>query len=239
MIANNAVVKDSVIGKSIKVYSFAELKECVLGDYVTIGSSAILNKTRIESNMSINRSNYLLRSSVGKFTYTGMGCSIRSSSVGRFCSLAWNVPIGGGNHEFQHVTTSPKWRFRMLDQGGLDHDRNNDLSARYEEFDECRIGNDVWIGINAVILRGVTVGHGAIIGAGALVTKSVAPYTIVAGVPATVVRARFNELVVNSLLESQWWDWPVEVIRQNLDLIYSTKVDEKVIERLRAIAKTF
>jgi len=75
------------------------------------------------------------------------------------------------------------------------------------------IGNDVWIGANALILPGVTIGHGAIIGAGSIVTKSVPPYAIVSGNPAEIVKYRFTHEEINELLDLQWWDWPIEKLR--------------------------
>ena len=78
------------------------------------------------------------------------------------------------------------------------------------------IGNDVWIGYEAVILAGVTIGDGAIIGTRALVTRDVAPYTIVGGVPAREIRRRFPEETIAELLALKWWDWPVELIQSNM-----------------------
>ena len=83
------------------------------------------------------------------------------------------------------------------------------------------IGNDVWIGYEAVILAGVTIGDGAIIGARAVVTKDVPPYTIVGGVPAKPIRKRFSDSDISRLLELRWWDWPTEKIAAHIDAIQS------------------
>lgn len=83
------------------------------------------------------------------------------------------------------------------------------------------IGNDVWLGYESVILSGVTIGDGAIIGARALVTKDVPPYTIVGGIPAKPIRLRFDDQTTARLLEQQWWNWPVERIKANLKEIQS------------------
>ena len=88
------------------------------------------------------------------------------------------------------------------------------------------IGNDVWIGYEAVILAGVTVGDGAIIGTRAVVTKDVPPYTIVAGIPAKPIRKRFSEDTIATLLQLRWWDWSEERIRANLDAIQSGQLDQ-------------
>jgi len=238
MTSSDATIIDSDVGSGAKVFKYAEVKNSQLGKDVIVGNHAIIIDSSLESNISINRQNYVLKSKIGKFTYTGIGTSIRTSEVGRFCSLAWNVSIGGGNHEFEHVTTSPLWRFSMLDEGKMNHGNNRELNKRYGDFGSCIVGHDVWIATNAVILRNVKVGNGAIIGAGAVVTKDVEPYSIVAGVPAKKIKMRFDDKTIEALEEIQWWNWPVETIRANVDLIYSTKVDNEVIQRLKEIAQT-
>lgn len=238
MISSEATIVNSEIGKGAKVFKHAEVKNSQLDNDVIVGNHAIVIGSVLESNISINRQNYILKSKIGKFTYTGIGTSVRSSEVGRFCSLAWNVSVGGGNHEFEHVTTSPLWRFMMLSEGNMNHSENMELNKRYSDFGSCIVGHDVWIATNAVILRNVKVGNGSIIGAGAVVTKDVEPYSIVAGVPAKKIKMRFDDKIIEALEEIQWWNWPVETIRANFDLIYSTKVDESVIQQLQEIAKT-
>jgi len=87
------------------------------------------------------------------------------------------------------------------------------------------IGNDVWIGYDAVIMGGVTIGDGAIIGTRAVVTKDVEPYSIVGGVPAKEIRKRFTPEIIKKLMEIQWWNWPIEKIRSSIPDIQSGNVD--------------
>lgn len=236
-ISRDALIKKSDVGVGVKVFRFAEITDSLVADDCIIGNDAIVIDSSLEENVSINRRNYILRSSIGRNTYTGIGSSIRSSSVGRFCSISWNVSIGGGNHVYDHVTTSPLWRLHMMESGTIDHKSNNELQNRFKELPDCVIGHDVWIATNAVILRDVKIGDGAVIGAGAVVTRDVEPYTIVAGVPAKPIRKRFDDEIIAALLEIQWWSWPTDVIRKNIDIIYKKKVDMSVIEQLMAIKK--
>ena len=96
-----------------------------------------------------------------------------------------------------------------------------DIPRAWDNKGDIVIGNDVWIGYEAVILAGVTVGDGAVVGTRAVVTKDVPPYTIVGGVPAKPIRKRFSEAVIDRLLALQWWDWPEERIAASLEAIQS------------------
>jgi len=109
--------------------------------------------------------------------------------------------IGGGQHPIYFVSSSP-----------LFYSDNNVFNkyfhkAQFQEYLQTSIGNDVWIGANAFIRGGLTIGHGAIIGAHAVVTKDVEPYSIVVGNPARVIKMRFNEEIISKLLKIRWWDW--------------------------------
>lgn len=228
-ISDSAKLVSSSYGVGAKLYRNTELRESVIGESVQLGDDTIVLKSMLESNIAINRRNFIQESIIGRFTYTGFNSVIRGVKIGRFCSISWNVSIGGKDHDIDNVTTSALWGF------------HNMYGEKMKNFQygknkgECTIGNDVLISSNAVILRNVTIGNGAVIGAGAVVTKDVEPYSIVAGVPAKKIKMRFDEEIVVALEDIKWWDWPVEVIRENLDLIYSTKVDESVIEQMREI----
>ena len=231
-IADNAKVISSKYGLGVKVYRNAELRNSTIGDLVQVGDDTIVLKSNLESNIALNRRNFIQDSKVGRFTYTGFNTVIRGVVIGRFCSISWNVSIGGKDHDLENVTTSAVWGFyNMYGEKLKDFQYGKDKG-------ECLIGNDVLISSNAVILRGVNIGNGAVIGAGAVVTKDVEPYSIVAGVPAKKIKMRFDDKTIEAFEEIQWWNWPIEVIRANVDLIYSTKVDENVIQQLKEIAKT-
>ena len=99
------------------------------------------------------------------------------------------------------------------------------VTSAWDNKGDIRIGNDVWIGYEAVIMAGVSIGDGAIIGARAVVTRDVPPYTITGGVPAKAIRKRFSDDVISELLKLQWWNWPEEKIRQHIPDIQSGRID--------------
>lgn len=99
-----------------------------------------------------------------------------------------------------------------------------DVVQSWDNKGDIIIGNDVWIGYEAIILAGVTIGDGAIIGARAVVTKDVLPYTVVAGVPAKPIKKRFDDKTISKLLDIQWWNWSDEKIAQNIKAIQSNNI---------------
>ena len=133
--------------------------------------------------------------------------------IGKFCSIACGAKFlfNSANHTLSSLSTYPFPIF--FDEWGLE---KSDVAAAWDRKGDIVIGNDVWIGYEAVILAGVTIGDGAVIGARAVVTKDVPPYAIVGGVPARVIRSRFPEETVKALLRLKWWDWPAERIQEKL-----------------------
>lgn len=133
---------------------------------------------------------------IGAHTYVRSGCDFQSfTSIGRYCSIARGVICGAPNHNLEALSTHPAFKGEFIQK------------------QPPIIGNDVWIGNNVMIMRGVTIGHGAVIAAGAIVTHDVQPYEIVGGVPARHIRYRFSPQVIEKLLASRWWDYPLEVLQ--------------------------
>ncbi len=150
-------------------------------------------------------------SDVGRHTYFGEGSLTIHAEIGAFCSIAPHVIIGGGTHPTRDwVSTSPVFYSAR-------HNPHVALDPGAEPFAEnprTFIGHDVWIGYSAIVLPGVRVGTGAIVAAGAVVTRDVEPYRIVAGVPAKPVRGRFTDEEATWLLESRWWDWDESTLHE-------------------------
>ena len=143
--------------------------------------------------------------------------------IGKFCSIACGARFlfNSANHTMTALSTYPFPIF--FEKWGLERQQ---VAKAWDNRGDIVIGNDVWIGYEAVILAGVTVGDGAVIGARAVVTKDVPPYTIVGGVPAKPIRKRFSEDLIAALLELRWWDWPEERLKANLDAIQSGRLDQ-------------
>lgn len=143
--------------------------------------------------------------------------------IGKFCSIACGVKFlfNSANHSLTSLSTYPfpiffeEWRLERVQ-----------VTRAWDHKGDIVIGNDVWIGYEAVILAGVTIGDGAIIGTRAVVTKDVPPYTIVGGVPAKPIRKRFPGDTIAALLALRWWDWPEERIAAHLDAIQSGQIDQ-------------
>ena len=143
--------------------------------------------------------------------------------IGKFCSIACGAKFlfNSANHSLTSLSTYPFPIF--FEEWGLERAQ---VTRAWDHKGDIVIGNDVWIGYEAVILAGVTIGDGAIIGTRAVVTKDVPPYTIVGGVPAKPIRKRFPDDTIASLLALRWWDWPEERIAAHLDAIQSGQIDQ-------------
>ena len=143
--------------------------------------------------------------------------------IGKFCSIACGAKFvfTSANHSMKSLSTYPFPIF--FEEWGLDKE---DVSTAWDNKGDIVIGNDVWIGYEAVVLSGVHIGDGAIIGTRAVVTRDVPPYTIVGGVPAKKIRMRYNEETVGRLLQLRWWDWPPAKIKENLRFIMEGDIDK-------------
>lgn len=144
---------------------------------------------------------FLQHMQLGDFSYVAKNCSISHCSIGKFCSIGPNFCCGLGIHPNNGVSTSPMF-YSTAKQNGM----TLCSESKVAETKQTVIGNDVFIGANVTVLDGVKIADGAVIGAGAVVTKDIPPYAVAVGVPAQVVKYRFDEDTIKALLEKQWWN---------------------------------
>lgn len=166
-----------------------------------IRSSSMLN-TKLGYDCKVESGSSLVHVTMGRHSFCGYDCEIYNADIGSFCSIANEVIIGGGAHPMNWVSTSPVF-----------YTGRDSISTKYSQHEREKphkivIGHDVWIGQKALIKQGVEIGTGAVIGMGSVVTRSVPPYAIVAGNPASIIRYRFDQKTIKSLLESKWWLLP-------------------------------
>lgn len=184
--------------------------------------------SQIDSTTIINSGCSIVNSTIGRYNNIGYDNELNNVEIGSFCSFSDHVFIGGDEHPLEWVSTSPVFE-------GINHSGPKRKFAKFEVplTAKTYIGNDVWIAHGVCIKAGVTVGTGAAIGTGAVVTKDVPPYAIVAGVPAKIIRYRFDENIIRALLDSNWW----ELSEKQLDVV--GKYIKNPLEFVEAVKKVW
>lgn len=192
------VDEESIISESnVKLFHNVRVIKSHIDDRVIVGDESRITESILKSKVEIARRNNIQNSTIDIGTQTGENTVIQATDVGRYCAISWNVTIGGGNHFLKDLALTEMRR--IFD----DEKRNGNPFVQ----DKLIIGNDVWIAAGVNVLRGLTVGNGAVCGAGAVVTKSVPPYAIVGGVPARIIGYRFPQEVIDRLQYIEWWNF--------------------------------
>ncbi len=174
-----------------------EIVNSVIGMYVALGKDVTLRNSNLNDHSYINSNTY-----------------VNNTRLGKFCSIGSNVQFGLGKHTTSMVSTHPAF------YANNKHFKTFSDKMYIEEFDQIIIGNDVWIGDGAVIMNGIAIGDGAVVAARAVVTKDVKPYTIVGGVPAKILKYRFDEKTIERIRKSKWWDRDEEWFEVNYKLFH-------------------
>jgi acetyltransferase-like isoleucine patch superfamily enzyme len=197
------------IVKKIVIFLFPELKKKLeLIDNLkhiqdSLIESSISSKAKIYSPYSISKLE------LNDFSFINTNSRINYTKIGKFCSIGPNLVCGGGIHPTNGISTAPMFYANNFSNG-------YSLSEidKIEQTKLINIGNDVWIGSNVTILDGVNIGDGAIIAAGAVVTKNVPDYAIYGGVPAKLIRFRFNDYQIRELKKIKWWNFEEERLNE-------------------------
>ena len=191
------ITEKKTIQKQPFINKNCEIINTKLGDYTEVG---IFN---LFENVSL-----------GDFSYTGQYCFVQNAVIGKFSNIAPMVRIGPTNHPIERPTLHHfTYRREMF---GFDNKDDEEFFQKREN-NKTYIGHDTWIGHGAIIMPGIKIGNGAVVGSGAVVTKNVEAYSIVAGVPAKVIKSRFRPEVVKKLESIKWWNWSYEKIKENFE----------------------
>lgn len=172
----------------------------------------------------IRRFSKLKDSSIGRYTRINPFCQLSHVNVGNFTAIGESTRIGLGRHPLNYPSTHSIFYKR--------NPMNNDWVEQIDLPDlPVSIGNDVWVGIESVILDGVTIGHGAVVAARSVVTKDVPPYAVVGGSPAKLIKYRFDESTIESLLRLEWWNFPDEKIGKSKGFFHEPSINADVIKK--------
>lgn len=168
---------------------------------------ASIRFSKIHPTSKVEAGTTFYKSAMARYSFCGYDCEIHKASIGSFTSIANQVVIGGARHPMEWVGMSPVF------YKGRDSVRKKFSEYELPYLVETNIGNDVWIGRSAIVLAGISIGDGAVVGAGAVVTKDVPPYAIVAGNPARIIRYRFSKELISRLEMIKWWTLDDEMIK--------------------------
>lgn len=182
--------------------------------YKNISLFSDITESKISKKSKISRFAKLYHCTINDHSYVGAGSKLFYTTLGKYCSIGGDCKIGSASHPLNFISSSPIFytKTNLTGEVWCDNDKN------YTSYKPVVIGNDVWIGSSATILGGIKIGNGAVIGAGAVVTKDVPDYAIVGGVPAKIIRKRFSDEIIEKLLKSEWWNEEDNKIKQNLKL---------------------
>ena len=187
------------------IHERASVTASTLGRYTEIGTRTSLTEVAL-----------------GDYAYVMSDCEIIYANIGKFCSIAAHVRIHPVNHPMQRASQS-HFTYRAADY--FEGESHEEGFFDWRRAQRVEIGNDVWVGHAAIVLAGRKVGTGAVLAAGAVVTKNVAPYTIVGGNPARLLKRRFSEAIGDRLERLAWWDWSHDQLRQALPDFQSLPIE--------------
>ena len=185
---------------------------------------AIVVRSEVGFDAKVEGGSKFYYSTLGRHSFCGYQSEVFHTDIGAFSSIADGVIISGGRHPMEWAGMSPVF-----------YSGRDSVKAKFSTFERdpikrTQIGSDVWIGRSAMVMEGVSVGHGAVVGAGSVVTKDVPPYAVVAGNPARLIRYRFDEDTCIELLATRWWDLSDEHISE---IAHHVKSPQKFVKALR------
>lgn len=221
--------------KSSKIFGQCRVSDTILHEKATIGDFSTIRESEIGEMSSIQRHCDIWRLDLGRYTCVGRMSTIQGTKIGSFCALSWNLKIGGDDHDYHMLSTHPFWH--NVSWGIAEDKEYSDFYHEKEYEEPCVIGNDVWIAAGVSICRNVHIGNGCVIGAGAVITKDIEPYSVVVGVPGKVIKKRFSDNIIERLERAQWWNLPINVIHDNLTLFRDSHLNEEILEKIEILCE--
>jgi virginiamycin A acetyltransferase len=205
------------IKKKITSKAFALLRQSI-DNIITLKINEFENRKKkcdefifgciISSDVKIYPPFSISSSEILAYTYISMNSRISHAKIGKFCSIGPNFICGWGIHPTNGISTSPMF-YSSRKQNGITLSNSDKITERKEIV----IGNDVFIGANVIVLDGIKIGDGAVIGAGSVVSKDIPPYAIAVGSPIKIIKYRFNDAQIDSLLNIKWWNFNDEKLK--------------------------
>ncbi len=180
-------------------------EDCTFGAYVELG-----------------RGTRMAHSSMGDYAYCDRYADIANAEIGKFANIASYVRIGATDHPMDKASQH-HFHYRSADY--FDDAEHDAAWFAHRRSRRARIGHDTWLGHGAQVRPEITIGHGAVVAGGAIVTKDVPPYMIVAGIPATPLRARYDDKTAERMMALAWWDWPHDALRAALEDFRTLKAE--------------
>ena len=188
-----------------------------------IHADCSINDASFGAYVEIGQGSRIAHSSIGDYSYCDRFADIANTTLGKFANIAAFVRIGATDHPMDKASLH---HFHYRSASYFDDAADDADWFAHRRSRRAMIGHDTWIGHGAQIRPEVTIGHGAVIAGGAIVTKDVAPYMIVAGIPATPLRARFSDAIADRMMALAWWDWPHDRLRAALDDFRQLRAEE-------------
>ena len=223
-IHNSAEVTGSQLGSNVSTFRYSTIKNSFIASQSYVGDFSRCIESTLNGYNRIDRFTLIQNSVIGENSYVGAHSMIFQTEIQKFCSIAWGVSIGPAEHDPSQITSHD---FLYNDYYNL---KPKEAQPAYDRFKKkTLIGNDVWIGANSTILRGINIGNGAVVGANSIVTKDVPSYAIVGGCPAKIIRYRFDDDKIHLIEKSEWWNLPREKLKENWSHFASNNL-EKILE---------
>lgn len=233
-ISPKALLKDTNHGDNFIAYDCRIINSSI-GDNCSIADLTTIRDSKLGSFIEVQRGADILRSSISSYSIVEKYTTIHDAEIGKFCEISWGVSIGGDNHNYKLPSIH---HFYWANKFGFGEDTTNSRKAFMDKINDeyCIIGNDVWIGCGVTVNRKVKIGNGAILASGCVVTKDVPPYAIVGGIPAKVIKYRFEPDFCNRLNKTEWWNWPAHELKR-VKHLFSKELTQETLEILENIKK--